>query len=71
MITLEDQPNFKKFNLRCKTCKTCPDISFDLKNDAVIIDDDYNSSVKMSLENFSELAMQIKAGTFDEMLKIS
>lgn len=68
MIQLEDSPKFKKFNLKCRTCKTCPDISFDLENDTVIIDDDYDNSVKMSLENFSELASQVKAGSFDEVL---
>lgn len=68
MVQLEEKEGAKRYSLKCKNCRTCPILSFDVDNDLVKLDDDHGNTNKWTMENFRELASQIKAGAFDEFL---
>ena len=68
MITLEEREEFKKVDLRCKTCRTCPIVQFNVEKDLVQLDDDHGNTNKWTMENFREFARQVKGGAFDEFL---
>lgn len=70
MKYLDKKENYLKVNLQCKNCSTCPDVTIDVENDKVLLEDDHGNTNKWTVENFRELASQIKSGAFDSYLQI-
>lgn len=68
MLVNKKTDNQFSVNLMCSNCKTCPNLHIDLDENEVLLEDDHGNTNRWTVENFRELAHQIKEGNFDQYL---